>query len=95
MADIPEGQCCEKCRYYYTTDDTGDDAARCRRYPPVVAPDTEDYRWADPFTFPYEWCGEYAPANPETVTDGCVTLARLVLLGDLTAARALANKLRE
>lgn len=43
----------------------------------------------------YQWCGEYAPANPETVEDGAAVMARLVLLGDLTAARALADKLKE
>lgn len=41
------------------------------------------------------WCGEHAPANPETATQAAVTLARFVLLGDLAAAQALADCLRE
>ncbi len=69
----------------------------CRRYPPLLV--TEGTRHTghsnSPDVQPENWCGEWAPANPETIEDGCVVLARLVLLGDLTAARALADKLRE
>ncbi len=93
MADQPPGQSCENCRY--ATVGVVSKVVRCRRYPAVVAPAHVDEAWADPITNAGDWCGEYACANPETFTDGEVTLARLILLGDRTAARALADKLRE
>lgn len=76
-------------------------ALSCRRYPPVPLrmreEDSNPYEhhsgYAD--TYNTSWCGDWAPANPQTVTDGAATLARLVLLGDLTAARALADALKE
>ncbi len=109
MTDGPNEQRCGTCRYFrtegrgYADDrDVGADAGDCVRYPPTLTshgePFVSDARMSatqHPLVLASEWCGEYAPANPETVTDGCVTLARLVLLGDLTAARALADKLRE
>lgn len=59
----------------------------CRRNPPTASstsPVDADY-----------WCGEYQPAKPQTVSEAAATLARLVLLGDLTAAHALVDKLQE
>lgn len=41
------------------------------------------------------WCGDHEPKQPETVTEGARTLARHVLAGDLTAARALIDNLHE
>ena len=41
------------------------------------------------------FCGEYQPGSPETVDDVALAMARCVMLGDMTAARALADKLRE
>ena len=64
----------------------------CRHKPPAV---TEDFSAVarHPGVFGREWCGEWQPANPETVEQGAAVMARLVLLGDMTAARALADKL--
>lgn len=95
MADQPEGQRCETCRYWKEAPDEATNAygGYCRRYPPSI-PDN-----GDGGDFPdigaAAWCGEWAPANPETVEEGAAIMARLVLLGDLTAARALADKLKE
>ncbi len=106
MATQPEGQNCETCRYWWRmpnqTNALGQprtDLGRCRRYPPHLQlpsyqQDTE-VRAMTPVTLNEFWCGEYAPANPETVTEGAATMARLVLLGDLTVARALADHLKE
>lgn len=63
----------------------------CFRFPPVLI-SFEERMGSAPGD---HWCGEYQPANPETVSEGAATMARLVLLGDMTAARALADKLRE
>lgn len=97
MADQPEGQRCETCRYFRKASRNVNTA--CKRYPPTGSPndvDTDPDQYSTfPSPNPKSWCGEYAPANPETITEGAATLARLVLLGDLTAARALADKLRE
>jgi hypothetical protein len=38
-------------------------------------------------------CGEYIPADPKDIDEGAAALARSVLAGDMTAARALADKL--
>jgi hypothetical protein len=103
VAEQPTGQRCENCRYWLGTqrdshyDDARDDVVMlgyCRaRAPRRLGPSDEYGLFA--LTAGDEWCGEYAPANPETVTEGAATMARLVLLGDLTAARALADKLKE
>lgn len=89
-------QCCGNCRYVRPRRDTDGEEfpLRCHRYPAMRMPDgdLEGYRVG---VTAAHWCGEWAPANPETFSDGAVSLARFVLLGDLTAARALADKLKE
>jgi len=94
MAEQPKGQQCGNCRYFI--EETEENYSGCRRYPPSHESGDEDepYHWYDT-THAESWCGEWTPANPETVDEGAMTLARMVLLGDLTAARALADKLRE
>ncbi len=100
------GQNCGTCRFWQERWTSRADAIEegvsggCRRHPPTVLrvreiDDFHDQNADYPATPPTWWCGEYAPANPETVADGAATLARFVLLGDMTAARALADKLRE
>ncbi len=91
MAKFPEGQRCHNCRYGETR--RSETHRCCVRYPPTVINDDGEGRWAS-VSFEF-WCGEWAPENPETIDEGCAIMARLVLLGDLTAARALADKLRE
>ena len=104
MAIQPKGQRCETCRYWFRNpepdDDGTNDWGECRRHPPqLVNFDDQDahglYRGVYVESMEKDWCGEWSPANPETVEDGAAQLARLVLLGDLTAARVLADKLRE
>jgi hypothetical protein len=53
------------------------------------------YDSAHPEAYGYGWCGEWAPSNPDTLSDAAVTLARSVLLGDATAAHALVDRLTE
>jgi hypothetical protein len=105
MADKPKHQECGNCRYFQTraryvnkdgTLEYSDSENVCKRNPPSFVATTRVMHGAGyPATYSQQWCGEWAPANPETVEDGAATIARLVLLGDLTAARALADKLRE
>ncbi len=92
MAKVPPGQCCEKCRYFrnYEAKHRGMDGI-CARFPPTFSANTTAY----PETSKGGWCGEFASDNPETLTEGAATMARAVLLGDLTAARALADYLKE
>jgi hypothetical protein len=59
----------------------------------VVCDNEGDMMSQRPLLLPSRWCGEYQPANPETVEQGAAVMARLVLMGDLGAARALADKL--
>lgn len=92
-------QNCGSCRYAKplgaVTDIPGDEP-RCHRYPPKMHIYSNSNEMT---TFPVIrdrwWCGEYAPTNPETISEGATTMARLILLGDLTAARALADRLKE
>lgn len=92
MADAPGGQNCGSCRYHGRANGHG--YSDCRRHPPVLGGHSHDSSQF-PRCHADSWCGEWQKANPETVSEGAATLARLVLLGDLTAARALADKLRE
>jgi len=91
------GQSCENCRYFKKQ--AGCVVAgqmydgTCRRYPPTWVEDG-----AVTITMPTvntQWCGEWCPANPQTVSEGAAYLARLVILGDRTAAYALVDKLTE
>ncbi len=95
MASIPEGQHCGTCRYVGNLSGT-DALFMCLRNPPTVV----EIQGGEVITrFPRvnstQWCGEHTPANPQTIDEGAVTMARFVLLGDKTAARALADKLKE
>ncbi len=100
MAEAPKGQSCENCRYYRDHFDHYDSAEHdeeydgfCRRLPPISGEPDGDTNF--PSLNEDCWCGEWAPANPETVSEGATTLARLVLLGDRTAAYALIDRLQE
>ena len=106
MAQQPPTQSCGNCRYWEQRWDSLEDSiksgvsGKCQRYPPLPLREREPEDQYDmnadwPSTRPYHWCGEWTPANPETVTDGAAVLARLVLLGDMTAARALVDKIKE
>lgn len=95
MAEPPKGQKCENCRYHYTVASyNGDILHKCRRYPPQMI-ETENAFGASRDPAATDWCGEWSPENPETIEEGAATLARMVLLGDLTAARALVDRLLE
>jgi hypothetical protein len=84
-----DGQTCEGCRFWICGDqepdyDVGEPwAGSCCRYP------------RGELKLAREWCGEYQPTTPATFSEQATALARHVLLGDMTAARALADKLKE
>lgn len=97
----PKGQRCDNCRYYLKREpgelvpvDNPHITGFCRRHPPRII-ELAQRMGSIPGITADSWCGEWAPAKPQTVTEGAATLARLVLLGDLTAARALADKLKD
>jgi hypothetical protein len=92
------GQRCENCRFRWTHEASG--TSRCRRLPPLIHQQNVTGQHGivgvvtvTPVVSLHFWCGEYQPANPETVEQGAAVMARLVLMGDMTAARALADKL--
>ena len=89
------GHKCGTCRFWQKPTGENVERGECVRFPPQLA-ETQRFYSASlwPSTLPHSWCGEYAPANPETVSEGAVTLARLVLLGDKAAAMALADRLK-
>jgi hypothetical protein len=96
MTALPEGQQCDNCRCFSKEEQYQGGVhypGHCVRFPPIFHPSINLCLY--PPVRGNAWCGEYAPANPETVSDGASTMARLVLLGDLTAARALADKLKD
>jgi hypothetical protein len=98
----PPTQSCGNCRYFVplpeednSVGDTRYDG-ECRRYPLHIPFDNAGAVDADwPCIDTGMWCGEWAPENPETIDEACATLARFVLLGDRTAACALADKLKD
>lgn len=94
MAEHPKGQSCANCRYAEDAETDSVLPICCVRYPPIRV-STEDRAGFWPRVESSDWCGEWAPENPETLDEGAAIMARYVLLGDLTAARALADKLRE
>ncbi len=103
MANQPITQNCGNCRYFQARaiyksslgEITYQDlSASCKRHPPTVGSNS-NWGATYPFVDRRQWCGEWSPSNPENIDEGSAVLARLVLLGDLTAARALADKLRE
>lgn len=96
------GQSCATCRFFnefYQPMELGlpgeeeEFHGNCRRYPRTCVGDNANERDVYPCQQSDDWCGEYQPANPETVEQGAAVMARLVLMGDMTAARALADKL--
>lgn len=100
MADQPPNQSCEKCRYYmklknpaHIADDEYE--GRCRRYPPSVVSNSINNPDITPHVFANGWCGEYVPANPETIDEGAALICRLYLLGDSVAAYSALDKIRE
>ncbi len=95
MASSPAGQSCRSCRYFRERQVTIAGvrySGQCCRYPPNIPDEDNDAQF--PAMPPGGWCGEYATAEPQTVSDGAATMARLVLLGDLAAAHALADRLK-
>lgn len=93
MADNPKGQSCKNCLYYREGDEINN--RYCVRNPPQWSEENEVGYFGDAGWREDTWCGEWAPANPDTVDEAARTLARFVLLGDLTAARALVDRLKE
>jgi hypothetical protein len=81
------------------------DQGDCCRMPPVVLnePVVEHPTYGPlagsrvvfPYTHATRWCGEWQAANPQTVDDAGLVMARAVIAGDAGAARALADKVIE
>lgn len=69
----------------------------CQRFPPVApAEQSNHYPLGSAVLLSVDaWCGEHQPANPETVEEAAALIARQVLLGNLTAAYGLIDKLNE
>ena len=108
MAEQPPTQRCGNCRYYKErdpdqavfahapqADNTFPDVTGfCVWLPPVLLSFSERMG-SIPGTVEDHWCGQWTSANPETISDAAVTLARFVVAGDKTAAFALVDKLKE
>lgn len=98
---------CSACRFYLPRDvERNDDETLryqdsvnvCKRYPPIPREEGDNiprYRYTFPVVGGHQWCGEYQPANPDSIEDGAVQIARQLLLGDETAAYGLLDKLEE
>lgn len=86
----PKGQRCDNCIYsvHYETSNRYE----CQRLPPTVIEWSIAYH---PDVSAGNWCGEWGPTNPQTVEQAATEMARFVLLGDLSAARGLADRLIE
>ena len=105
----PSGQNCRNCRFWRQFTGSDSEYERgvavtgfCRRYPPWVTETHVEVLSGSPFelaehvcTYPTAWCGEWQAGNPQTVDEAATVMARAVLAGDATAARALADKLVE
>lgn len=90
-----DGQSCGNCRFYKPPQALGSNLGHCRRYPSQAVHDGDGVDYHFPLVLTSKWCGEWQPANPETVEQGAAVMARLVLLGDKAAAYALIDKLLE
>jgi hypothetical protein len=64
----------------------------CLRYPPVPVTGGDDAR---PAVHELEWCGEWQAADPRAPDAAARALARQTPAGDLEAARAPADRVRE
>lgn len=103
MAEHPPGQACSNCRYfcprarYYNADGTlryQDTEPVCKLLPPPSRPGGthgEGY----PETHAQQWCGGWAPADPDSFEDAACVIARLVLLGDRAGVYGLVDKIQE
>lgn len=96
---------CETCAHWARTADEVDAATgefffgefgTCRRHPPAPTP-AGPGEAPPPGRFPvtalYDWCGEWASSDPAAFDQAASAMARATLAGDLTAARALADRL--
>lgn len=96
---IPNGQRCTNCCFSSKlSEPTATNKTHlCRRNPPQLYEGSDYYGLADwpAMNGDINWCGEWRPSTP-TTTDQCATeMARFVLLGDMSAGRALADRLIE
>lgn len=93
---------CETCRFSRTpaqNSDAGEEHLECRRHAPAssVGPLREGesaVAWF-PLVLEEDWCGEYEPDEPETVSEAAAELARLVLSGQKSAAYGLIDQLQQ
>jgi len=100
---MSEQKTCFNCKHWShereVLDAEGDVEAaigRCSAMPPQMCYEpngTEHTRF--PRTLDTDVCGQWKPDAPVTLDDAAKALAEAVLLGDLTAARALADRVSE
>lgn len=104
MAEQPENQRCENCRFYQkravyispkgvTTYQDSDMV--CKRRLVMITLDQvmhgENYLRNNP----YQWCGEWEPDKPDTMDQQATQMARFILLGDRAAVEALIDRMIE
>lgn len=82
---------CRRCRFVSGSGEN----LECRRYPPIVAHPEADIQHQYPSVLKVDWCGEFEPKKPASVSEAAKTLARHVIVGDAEAAYALIDKLQE
>ena len=91
-------QCCGNCRFFDAVRDTelvNGERVRggvCRFNPPVALTELQSCR---PTVHTKRWCGQWQAENPSTVDECTLALARQRLAGDLTAGRALVDRVAE
>lgn len=86
-------QCCGNCRFWRESPGLGGARGVCRLSPPRIVTAT-DQGGRFPLTDD-TWCGRWQADKPDTFDAAAQAVARAVLAGDLTAARALADRLGE
>lgn len=97
---MSEPKRCGNCRHFQPHDaepdyDTGQAwHGDCVANPPVPRPEPDAFA-VFPWVTEYMRCGKWTPAAVTGIDDTAKQLAEFVLLGDMTAARALADRVNE
>lgn len=101
MADQPKDERCENCKFYQmaalrknlegqiTYQNT---QMVCKRYPTSAT--ERGHHTTEGFAnrAPYQWCGEWRPAEPATIEAVALEIAHSLIKGDLSGARAMVDK---
>lgn len=92
---------CETCRWWEWDREVGPEESLvqlgyCRRFPPQATWHQDGSSTVPAVqTMDFTWCGEWKPKRAPNIDDTAASLAESTLLGDMTAARALADKVQE